>query len=303
MACWLPMAALSAPVAAQPAAAQPATDGRTQAEAFKAEADRAYLDGDYALALQRLEKAYALDPDPRYVANQALVHEQLGQYAEAVAKLRQFLESKPAPAADKAAAARKVIARLEPTVRIETDPPGATVRVDDAPEPIGTTPLETTLVAGTHTLQLELAGHAPLRQVAKVLPADGLVYRGSLAPLPAPPPAPPPVVVREARGFGLDGWGWVAVGGAAAAGIGWAVLHGLGTEAAETRDAATTGADWDAAHERVELYHATGVAAAGLAGAALVTGVVLLLVAEDAPVSVGPAAVDGAGGALLFGRF
>lgn len=295
--------ALSSPVGARPGGAggstegaEPAVDPAARAEAarLKGLADEAYLAGDFALALQRLQAAGRLDPDPRYVANQGLVHEQLGQYAEAVAALRAFLASDPP--ADKAAAARQVIERLEPPVTVSTVPPGATVQVVGEAEPRGKTPLVMRLVAGTHTLVLELEGHARWRQPAKVEPGDGLRVQAALAPLPAPPPPPPPPV-RE--GLGFDGWGYITLGAGAVAGATGAVLYTLGVDAASSRDAARTGTEWDAAHRKVGLYDTSATVAWAVAGAALVAGVVLLSIDEQPAITL----VPGPAGGLLFGRF
>lgn len=301
----LPPAVGAAPAPAQPEAAKakakaPSPEDRARAAEQKALADEAYLARQYRLALQRLEAAWTLDPDPRYIANQGLVYEQLGEYDEAVAALRQFLESDPP--ADKARAAREVIDRLEPPVRIETTPPGATVTVQGEPTPRGTTPLVTRVTAGTHTFILDLPGHARWRRPAKVEPGEGLRVEAALAPLPAPPP------VRASRGLGADGWGYVALGAAAVAGASGAVLYTLGLDAAASRDGAVTGREWDAAHDRVALYDTTTVVAASIAGAALVTGVALIVWGGDDDGSgdgpTGEATVGlGPGGAVLSGRF
>lgn len=267
---------------------------------LKTQADEAYLAGQYALALQRLQAAHRLDPDPRYVANQGLVLEQLSRYAEAVEAFEQFLATDPP--ADKAAAAKAVIERLRPEVRIETAPPGATVRLQGDERPRGTTPLVMRLVAGTHTLIIEREGHARWRQTAKVLPGEGLRVQAALAPLPAPPPAPPPEVRTE---FGTSGWGYVALGTAVAAGASGAVLYGLGVEAVDDRDNADTGEAWDAANRQVSTYDTSTTVAAAVAGAALVAGVILLSwggddgAADEATISLsaGPA------GGVLWGRF
>lgn len=266
-----------------------------EAEALKAGADAAYLEGDYLLALQRLRAAHDLDPRPGYVANQGLVLEQLGRYAEAVDALRRFLATDPP--ADKATAARAVVDRLTPPVRVETDPPGAEVRVGEPGELIGRTPLDTRLVAGSHVIELRRAGHAPLRRTAKVLPREGLVFRAALAPLPAR--AAP---IRETT-FGHRGWGFVLLGGAAVAGAAAGVFYGLGLDAAETRDDARTRAAWDDAQRRLELLDTSVTSALAVAGAAAITGVVLLFVADDATVGAAPSAAPGGGGATVFGRF
>jgi len=286
----------SAPAAPDREAPAPSAADRAEAARLKALADEAYLARDYPLALQRLQAAHRLDPDPRYVANQGLVHEQLGQYAEAVAAMKQFLATRPP--ADKAGAARSVIERLEPEVRIETAPPGATVQVEGEAAPRGTTPLIMKLVAGTHTLIIEREGHARWRQTANVLPGEGLRVQAALAPLPAAPPAPPPEVRTE---FGADGWGYVALGTAVAAGASGAVLYGLGVEAVDSRGTARSGGEWDTANRQVATYQTSTTVAAAVAGAALLTGVILLAWGDDDEARVGLA--PSLSGGVLSGRF
>lgn len=292
-----PAPAASAPTASEATApADPADADRiAEAEALKQGADAAYLEGDYLLALQRLRAAYDLDPRPGYVANQGLVLEQLGRYAEAVAAMQRFLATDPPP--DKAVAAHAVVDRLTPPVRIETDPPGAEVRIGEAGTLLGETPLDIRYVAGSHLIEVRREGHAPLSRTAKVLPREGLVFRAALAPLPETVET-----VREAP-FGHRGWGFVLLGGAAVAGAAAGVFYGLGLDAAETRDAARTRAAWDDAQSRLELLDTSVTSALGVAGAAAIIGVVLIFVADDSTVGVVPTATPKGGGATVFRRF
>lgn len=276
---------------AQAPAPTAADQARARAEALKAEADRAYIAKAYTRALELLKAAYDADPQPRYVANQGLVLEQLGRHAEAVKAFERFLAGSPRPPADKAAAARKVLERLKPPVTIDTTPPGATVSIDGGP-PIGLTPLTTRLVAGDHTINLTLDGYAPAQNGVKVLVADGLSYQATMVPLPEAPKPPPP-------GLGTDGWGYIALGGAGLAFAGSAALYALGLDEAETRDGATTGEAWDEAQSRLELYDTASIAAAGVAGAALTTGIILLLIDDEPPVTASP----GPDGITVRGRF
>ncbi|MCA9539972.1 MAG: PEGA domain-containing protein [Myxococcales bacterium] len=267
----IPLALLLATTAAH--AADPAA-----AAAHKQAADEAFLAGDYHLALQRLEAAYAADPQPGYIANQALVLEQLGRYADAVAALERFLATRPDE--EKTRKARAVIVRLMPTVRVETDPPGAELRVDDAPASLGTTPVVTRMAAGTYTFELRRAGYAPLRRTVRVLPRDGVNFQAALtrvgrqsppALTAAPPPPPAP------SGFGAREWGYVTLGGAVVAGAAAAVCFALGNEAADARDSAARGGEWDNQQSRLEALDIGYKASAAVAATALVTGALLVV--------------------------
>lgn len=265
-----------------------------EADALKRKADEAYLAGDYLLALQRLETAHGLDPRPGYVANAGLVLEQLGRYGEAVERMEQFLATDPPPG--KAEAARAVIERLTPAVRVESDPPGAVVWRGG--EPLGETPLEVRLVAGNVALELRKEGFDVLARTIQVPPRDGLVFRAALAVLPPPPPPPPPPT-----GLGHRGWGFVLLGGAGVAGAAAGVFYALGSAAVDDRDAATSRARWDAAHDRVELFDTSIKAAGGVAVVAASVGLGLWLFADDEAVGAAPLVSPDGAGAAVGGRF
>lgn len=267
-----------------------------KADALKKKADEAYIAGDYLLALQRLETAYGLDPRPGYVANAGLVLEQLKRYAEAVARMEQFLATDPP--AGKAEAARAVIERLTPAVQVESDPAGAVVWRDG--QPLGETPLEVRLVAGNVALELRKEGYDVLARTIQVPPRDGLVFRAALAPLPPPPPPPPPPVET---GLGHRGWGFVLLGGAGVAGAAAGVFYALGSAAVDDRDAATSRARWDAAHDRVELFDTSVKAAVGVGVVAACAGLGLWLFADDSAVGVAPTVSPDGAGAAVGGRF
>jgi hypothetical protein len=60
---------------------------------------------------------------------------------------------------------------LEPVVgvlRVETSPPGATIRLEGVEAPLGRTPLEATLPVGRHELVLGLDGHVTQRRTVRV---------------------------------------------------------------------------------------------------------------------------------------
>ncbi len=138
------------------------------ADQHKAAADQAFLREDYAGALRLLERAYAEDPQPRFVANMGLVLERMGRYAEAVAALERFLATEPPY--DKAEAAERVVHRLKPWLRITTEPAGAKVTVDG--RSVGRSPLQARVLVGQRTVQAHLPGHADARQQVEIVPGE-----------------------------------------------------------------------------------------------------------------------------------
>ncbi len=259
-----------------------------QSEALKAQADKAFSEGDYLRALRHLEAAYAADPQPALRANMGLVYKELGEYEEAVKAFKAFLTSGPEPA--KAQMAQQIIARLEPEVRVTSTPPGAAIFVDGGAKPVGRTPATLRLVAGAHALQLKLRGVGEASHRLQVRPGQAASVALTLAPPKRKAPArrpPPPAAVAEApimptipmappsRGKRIAGWSLVAVGGLAAGGA--VAAQVLGRAAADDRDSARTGAAWDDAHGQVDTWNLVFWGSAGLAGAALITGVTLLM--------------------------
>ncbi len=248
----------------------------TQAMKLKRAADQAFVDGDYALALKRLRAAYAADPQPGFIANEGLVLEQMAEYRGAAEAFERFLATKPT--AEKARAALKVLARIKPEVEVVTDPPGAEVRlVDGSARSLGKTPLRTRLVAGTYTMSLRLAGHAPAEIAIRVWPGRALSVRQALArESNVMADQVRPIDPKKKRRGGTK-WGWVLLGGAAVAGGAAGAFYVLGDDAVSARDGARSGASWDEHQSDAELWNTSYLTAAGLAGAALVGGVVLLL--------------------------
>jgi hypothetical protein len=66
-------------------------DGDKRARELFLKGDRAYAEGDYETALSSFEAAYALSGRHALLYNMANAHERLGQYDQALDKLRRFL--------------------------------------------------------------------------------------------------------------------------------------------------------------------------------------------------------------------
>ncbi|MEZ4471090.1 MAG: PEGA domain-containing protein [bacterium] len=264
------------------------------ADALKAEADKLFMARDYPAALEKLKAAYALDPQPGYIANQGLVLQRMGKAAEAVEAFDRFLATDPEP--DKAAMARDVVERLRPEVEILSDPPGATVSTLDDKE-LGTTPLKSRLVVGEYTLVFSLRRYDPVearlvvREGRKATISQTLVAQKNAPQLTE-------VIVQQKPGAGDRLWTWVALGGAAAAGAAAGVLYGLASSEIDDRDAARTSAAWDDHQASAETFSLGFWTAAGVGAAALVAGGILFF-REGRAVSV----QAGPGGIGLGGTF
>lgn len=76
-----------------PTPAAPTNKARAS-ELFKKSAD-AYLRGDFAQAIELLDQAYALDPQPVLIYNKARAHEGLGHIDEAIELYEKYLTEEP----------------------------------------------------------------------------------------------------------------------------------------------------------------------------------------------------------------
>lgn len=272
----------------------------TAADAAEAEADphaaavyfrkarREASKGRYPTALRFLQRAYAADPQPKYVANQGVAYLKMKQYAEALERFEWFLERAEAP--DDRALAESYLLKLRPQIIITSEPPGARVSIDQ--QAIGVTPLITEVIAGKHLLQLDLSGHRTADQALEVALNTGQNLHVVLEAAPVGGTPPP------SGSWGLTEWGWtsIAVGGVAAAVGG--TLGGLAMQSLDARGDAADVPQWKARQADAERYGVGMYTAGGVAVAALVTGVILLSTdASPASIEVGP------GGVSVEGRF
>ncbi|MCB9537055.1 MAG: hypothetical protein H6704_12455 [Myxococcales bacterium] len=119
-----------------------------------------------------MQQAHAEDPAPGYVANQGVVLEAMGQYAEAVAAFERYLATSPPPA--KRTAAEATVRRLRPEVVVGSVPAGGAGALRRGRRRGGgVTPLRVRLVAGPHFAELSLTGHRPARPAFVVEPGEG----------------------------------------------------------------------------------------------------------------------------------
>lgn len=160
---------------------EPASD--RPAESFDAlsEAERKKLDSlvqngleaydrrDFEKSLAKFQRALEILEHSDFVYRIALAYERLGELEPALEHYRRFLEM--APESDDRPEIERTIEQLEekiagqrPTVEIRTHPPGAAVRVENRDAALGTTPLETTLPPGEHTLIVSKSGYETIER-------------------------------------------------------------------------------------------------------------------------------------------
>jgi outer membrane receptor protein involved in Fe transport len=126
-------------------------------------AAEAYQKGDYRAALEQFLASNRLVPNKNVVFNIARSYEKLGRFPEAYLYYDQALgEEQDVEVRDKL---KSALARIQPNVailRVDTDPPGATLYVDRKDlGPRGNSPRKLGVVPGRNRVIAELDGHRP----------------------------------------------------------------------------------------------------------------------------------------------
>ncbi|GMV41520.1 MAG: hypothetical protein AMXMBFR64_32360 [Myxococcales bacterium] len=306
--------ALAALLGATPAAAQ-----APQPESFETvytRAKEAFAAGEFLKAADLLERAYSLRPDARLMWNIGRSLEAVGEYERAIDAYERYLAGAPDDSERKSAMERLVSCKVafgKGWLSVSADAEGARVSVDGGEA--AAAPLKRALLAtGTHEVVIRADGRKDVKAVVTVVPGEVVELAVELPALPVEVPVvetpvvTDPVVVEV--GTPMRDWGWATIGAGGALIAGGATLVALGFADKGTVDDAErdgTGAIVGLSRaEALELEQsAEAKSAAGIAllvggGAALATGVVLLLIGDE-PQSVWVA--PGAAGAVIGGRF
>lgn len=199
--------------------------------------------GRFSKALKAFEAAYAAHPDPRFLFNTARTHERLGHTDQAVNTWIRCVDA----AADDAQRA-EAMAGLRATcaqagralLDIDWLPPDATVTVDgEAIDPPGLR----CLPGGDVSVEARADDHETARR--RVTLAAGevhalplrLVRAGEAAPPAASVPETGPTApVAPSQTADSPPWGWILLGGAAAAAITGGALYGVAFDRFATAD-------------------------------------------------------------------
>lgn len=151
--------------AAEPAA--PAIDLAEEADLQFQLGVEAYKRREWLVALEHLLTSNRLVPNKNVVFNIARTYEQLGRFNEAFRHYGDYLAVEPDPGrrGPAEAAIERIRAKVA-LVRIETDPPGATVYIDRRDlGPRGTTPRTLALEPGEHRVIIERDGYESVETV------------------------------------------------------------------------------------------------------------------------------------------
>jgi hypothetical protein len=280
--------AVSAAVAASTAMAQkstaPTEEQRQRAREAYGRGQQLFKADKYDEAEQAFNEAFEAVPNPVVLVSVGECQRKKGEAVKAVATFEKYLEMRPS-APDREAVEQKILEleSLPATLAVDSDPQGASVRIDGQ-DTGKVTPAEFELLPGEHEVTLLVNGEEKVTEKVTAqfgtrhemrveLGAEDLVDPFAAEPTAAEEaPAEEPVDERESS---VVPWVVIGVGGAAiATGVVLGVLT-LGErsdfEDNPTHDGADTG-------ERLALF--TDVAF-GVGAVAVVTGVVLLLTEEE----------------------
>jgi hypothetical protein len=251
--------------------------------------------GKWQEALASYEKALALKETPQILLRAAVCHENLGRVAKALVVLERAREqAKLKRLDDVAQVVEERLAAIRPrvpylTVAVPEPPEGLSVQLDGSPLAAATFGSELPVDAGEHTLSAAAPGRAPFEQ--KIRMAEGARQTVEVRLLPgtgAPPPPPPP----DAGGEPLYLPGGLLVGGGAAAVAVGAVLVALAQSKEGDVDERCGGperlscpiaeqSDIEGQLDTAGTFRAAGFAVGAVGVAAVVTGVVLLIVPPE----------------------
>jgi len=132
-----------------------------RAEQLAGEALQLYRQADYDHAIEKFQQSYELVPDPNNLFNIGKCYERMNKFEEAIRNYRRYIVEAE-NAADRQEVEQRIanLERRPARVTISSNPPGATVYVDDtSAAPAGRTPLTVELPAGPHILTLRLQGY------------------------------------------------------------------------------------------------------------------------------------------------
>ncbi|MCG8555229.1 MAG: PEGA domain-containing protein [Proteobacteria bacterium] len=285
------LTATPAATAQAPSGAAQTTSLRDQARAAYSRGQQEFEAGRYVEAKTAFEAAFTAIPNPVVLLSIAETQERMEQYADALATLERYLRLRPDAPDSQTVDERIRMLKLKPaTVRVATEPSGATVIVDGSDTNMRT-PAAIELLAGEHQLLFNLPGYHQGHATVSLAPGDGQdisLQLQSEAPPPspddvfggqAPPPLEPAGVVESDLGAEAQAGAasscctgvWIASGVGAAALVTGSVLGLLALDASNDFEDIPTDATADRG-ERLALF---ADVAFGVGAMSLITAVVL----------------------------
>lgn len=290
-------------VAAAPAAyaqGEPDDGDPAELEARRTEAKMRYEEGAQAYKEKRYKDAVDLFLEADRILssaplsfNIARAYERLGDSSGALQWYRDYVRRDPQ--AQNAAEVEAEIEKLEQKlaekgvqqITVHSRPRGATVLVDD--QPVGVTPWTGDIPPGKHRITLQAKGFAETSRELE-LPADEAVHvevrlvpgqESEVAPSSKTPPPPPPnarAPRQEEKASGFGPWPYVtlAAGGAVLGGA--LTFEFLRRRAEDQAQSDETQVGYADKYDTMESHQTVARVLAGVGGALVITGGVLLVV-------------------------
>lgn len=149
---------------------------KQRANELSAEATELFQKELYNSAVEMFLKAYALDPQLVFVYNIGVCYERLGDSDNCVQYYEKYLDQfsaendgkSPEDVVDVRNSIAKCRLGAKVEVTIESDPPGASVSIDQQDTMLGQTPLTTRQDPGTYTLFVDMPGHQPIKRQVEI---------------------------------------------------------------------------------------------------------------------------------------
>lgn len=234
-------------------------------------------EGDYALALVEFDRAYQLAPNYRALYNIALVHVQLGRYADAARTFEQYLRDGDSAIAEaRRAEVDRTLGQLKlrtATITILTNTSSAEILLDGRPVDPARLRAAMLIDAGEHVIKAQASGYTSRERTVTLAGGDRAAIRFDLAAAAAPPPP------HHAAGPGADGssshrifWPGFVATGALAIGtvVGGAVMFNAKSDLQSLQD--TPGSDAGQRQSAADRANTAALATDILAGLTLVAG-------------------------------
>lgn len=329
---FLLVLSLPAPAWAEDAPAQPASPStsdsrRADAKTRYEQGAAAYAAGRYKDAVDLFLEADSLAPSAPLSFNIARAYEKLGDDSGALRWFRDYLRR--APDAANAKEVQGIVDKLESRLSqkgvqqltVMSTPSGATVTVDS--RPVGVTPWTGDLLPGRHSVGLSLRGYEDKAQEVDLAAHRAqdvtIALQAQAAPANAPAAAVAPSATaspsepakdqpRETGSKGLGIWPWVTLGAGGAA-LGGALVFELMRRSSESdAEADNTQVGYQEKLEEMESQQTTARILAGVGGALVIAGGVLLVVdmgssGSEKAASLSVAPTPGGAFATATGRF
>ena len=162
--------------AAEPLVSPDEVARKERAAELSAEATELFQKELYNSAVELFIKAYEVDPQLVYVYNIAVCYERLGDSDNCVDSYEKYLSqyaaendgASPEDVVDVRNSIAKCRLGAKVQITIESEPPGASIAIDQHTTIVGQTPLTLRQDAGTYTFYVDLPGHQPIKRKVEV---------------------------------------------------------------------------------------------------------------------------------------